>query len=130
MTSFQITLTPSKRAAGRFISRVRRALLKALAEEEKAKGLTQSEISRLLDVDRSVISRELHGQKDITLGRVAELAWALGRKPHFDLEIPVAECRLNVDLNPLNPFTSEWPGAIDEDKKPSTSALRIFEEAA
>src|SRR6266545_2797197 len=35
--------------------------------------------------DRSVINRELRGKKDITLGRVAELAWAMGRIPFFDL---------------------------------------------
>ena len=39
---------------------------------------------------RSVINRELRGKKDITLGRVAELAWALGRTPELVLS-PVAQ---------------------------------------
>jgi hypothetical protein len=85
MSSFQITLTPNKRAAGRFISRVRRAIQKALAEEEKKRGITQSDIARAIGINRSIISREIRGHKDMTLGRVAELAWALGRKPSFDL---------------------------------------------
>jgi len=85
MTSYQITITPSKRAAGRFVSRVRRMIQKALAEEENARGLTQSDIARAIGVNRSVISREIRGHKDLGLSRVAELAWAMGRKPSFSL---------------------------------------------
>jgi predicted XRE-type DNA-binding protein len=65
--------------------RVRRAFQKALAEEARASGLTQSEIARRLGVHRSVINRELRGTKDITLGRVGELAWAMGREISFEL---------------------------------------------
>lgn len=80
MPSFRITLTPSKRAAGRFVNSVRRGLQKALAEEQVRHGLTQADVARTIGVNRSVICRELMGQKDITLGRVGELASAMGRK--------------------------------------------------
>ncbi len=86
MPSFQITLRPSKRAAGRFVNNVRRKLLRALSEESAKRGLTQTDIAREIGVHRSVINRELRGQKDITLGRVAELASAMGRK--VELELP------------------------------------------
>jgi transcriptional regulator with XRE-family HTH domain len=85
MTSFRISLTPSKRVAGRFVSSVRRAIQKALAEEQRDSGLTQSDIARKIGVHRSVINRQIQGREDMTLSRVAELAWALGRKPVFDL---------------------------------------------
>jgi ribosome-binding protein aMBF1 (putative translation factor) len=85
MTSFQIAVSPSRRAAGRYITKVRRAFQKALAEEQKKSGLTQSEIARKIGTHRSVINRELRGQKDISIGRAGELAWAMGRKPIFDL---------------------------------------------
>ena len=85
MPSFQITISPSKRAAGRFVYRVRRALQKALAEEQEKRGLNQSAVARAIGVHRSVINRELRGRKDITLGRVAELAWALGRRAVLEL---------------------------------------------
>lgn len=84
--SFQITLRPNRKAAARFIGDVRRAILKAYAEEQKASGLSQTDIARALDVHRSVINRELRGTKDMTLGRVAELAWACKRKPTLLLE--------------------------------------------
>jgi plasmid maintenance system antidote protein VapI len=64
---------------------VRRAIQKALAEEEARRGLTQSDIARAIGVHRSVINREIRGYKDLTLGRVAELAWAMGRFPAVDL---------------------------------------------
>lgn len=97
MLSLQITISPSQRAAARFVARVRRAIQKALAEEGQKRGLTQSDLARAIGVHRSVISRELHGTQDLTLGRVAELAAALGRKPVFDLvEQPPASQGTNV----------------------------------
>jgi transcriptional regulator with XRE-family HTH domain len=86
MSSFQISISQHRRAAGRFIGAVRRAIQRAFVEENKRTGLTQSEIARRLGVHRSVISRELNGRKDLTLGRVAELAWAMGRNANFSLE--------------------------------------------
>jgi transcriptional regulator with XRE-family HTH domain len=96
MTSLQISISPSKRAAGRFVSRVRRAIQKAMAEENDKRGLTQSDVARALGVHRSVISREINGFADLTLSRAAELAWALGRKPSFDLLEPVAIQNTNL----------------------------------
>lgn len=96
MPSFQITISPSRRAAGRFIGNVRRAIQKALVEEKRKTGLTQSEIARRIGVHRSVINREIRGRADLTLGRVAELAYALGREPFFDLREPDVPVGTNV----------------------------------
>lgn len=98
MTSFQITISPKEKAAGRFVARVRRSIQKALAEEEKKRNLNQSDIARALDVNRSVISREIRGHKDITLSRVAELAWALGRDITFDLPVRLQRDRSNMSV--------------------------------
>ncbi len=89
MPSFQIAISPSKRAAGRLISRVRRSLQRALMEEGERSGVNQSKIAIAIGVHRSVISRELNGRQDITLGRLAELAWAMGRE--IELSLPIAE---------------------------------------
>ncbi|WP_393958862.1 helix-turn-helix domain-containing protein [Methylorubrum sp. POS3] len=99
--SFRITLSPSKRAAGRFIESVRRSLQKALSEEGAKRGLTQADIARTIGVDRSVIHRELRGHKDITLGRVAELAAAMGRKPQLSLpELATPNGNASRDITP------------------------------
>jgi transcriptional regulator with XRE-family HTH domain len=67
---------------------VRRELLKALADEETRgpDAIKQSDIARAIGVNRSVINRELRGHADISVGRIGELAWALGRRPRFELE--------------------------------------------
>lgn len=96
--SFQITISPNRRAAARFVTQVRRAILKAYAEEQEASNLTQTAIARALGVHRSVINRELKGLKDMTLGRVAELAWAMGRIPTF--ELPKATMAAGTNLPP------------------------------
>jgi plasmid maintenance system antidote protein VapI len=113
MPSFQITLSPKRRAATRFIGQVRRQLQRALAEEKADNGVTQSGIARRLDVHRSVISRELRGQKDIGLGRVAEFAWALGLEPHFELKRTASKVGQNVEL----PKSAASPGPLDINRK-------------
>jgi transcriptional regulator with XRE-family HTH domain len=71
----------------------------ALMEEQKKNGITQSDIARELGIHRSVVSKELRGRKDITLGRVAEYAWALGREIEFGLPYPKIE---HGDNKPAN----------------------------
>jgi len=98
MPSFQIALSKTERAGGRFVLAVRRALQRALIEENKKHGITQSDIAREIGVHRSVINRELKGEKDITLGRVGEIARALNR-------------RAVVSLMPIRPMQGGEPAA-------------------
>ena len=100
MTSFQISLSPSRRAAGRFVAGVRRAIQKAYAQEHELSGLTQSDIARAIGVHRSVISRQIRGYEDITLSRVAELAFAMGRKPVLELSEPTTREGSNLPEQP------------------------------
>jgi len=86
VTSYQISHTRTRIAAARFIGKVRREILRSLAEEGRERGLTQSDIAREIGVHRSVINRELRGFKDISVGRVAEVAAAMGRIPIFSLD--------------------------------------------
>ena len=95
MTSFQISIAPTKRAAGRFIAHVRRELVRALAEEGAKRGINQSVLAREIGVHRSVINRELRGYKDMTLGRVAELASVMGCHIRFELEPEQVDARAN-----------------------------------
>ena len=112
MPSFQLTISPSRRVATRFINKVRRSIQKALLEEQRASGLTQSEIARRIGVHRSVINREIRGQKDLTLGRVAELAYALGREPSFELKSPEFPAGTNI-LKDISVKTSGFELNLD-----------------
>lgn len=83
--SFLMRIDPRRQAAAVFISGVRDELMRALLIARRRDGATQSSIAEKLDVHRSVINRELSGQSNLTLRRVAELAWAVGFRPDFRL---------------------------------------------
>ena len=104
MMSFRITISRKDQVAARFVSWVRRAIQKAFAEEAYTRGLTQSDLARAIGVNRSVISREIRGYKDLSLSRVAELAWALGRRPVFTLEEPLVKQGSNQPAQVTTPM--------------------------
>jgi hypothetical protein len=83
--SYRITLSSPERAAGRFIATVRRAIQQALAEENATSGITQAAIAGALNVNRSVIHRQIMGYDNLTLGTVAGIADVLGRQIEFRL---------------------------------------------
>lgn len=128
MTSFQIAISPSRRAAGRFISRVRRSLQRALVEEGELSGINQSRVADAIGVHRSVISRELNGRQDITLGRVAELAWALGREIEFNLVVP--ELRHGSNTAPATAGAVDRTIHVEHASFGSTRPTNIFVQPA
>ena len=81
MTSFQIALKPQRRAAARFVAHVRDVLQKRIVES----GRPQAQIAQAIEIHRSVLNRELRGRRDISLSRIAEIAWALGEEVRFDM---------------------------------------------
>lgn len=122
MTSFQITISPTRRSAARFIASVRRAIQQALVEEYKERGLTQSDIARIIKVHRSVINREIRGDKDLTLGRIGELAHALGRHPSFSL--PKKKLRDGANVTPPPIVTTPIFRASTATKDSGSGAVR------
>lgn len=116
MPSFRTTLTPSKRAAARFVVGVRRAIQKALADEGKRSGLTQTAIANAIGVHRSVINREVRGASDMTLGRVAQLAWAMGLEPHFELLEPKRRDGQNIqtELSRKEPASAKTSDDVND----------------
>lgn len=81
--SFQIGITPNRRASTRFIGKVRRALIQLLADNN---DVSRTQIADAIGVHRSVITRQLNGHADMNVGRIAEIAWALGYRPVIDFE--------------------------------------------
>lgn len=81
--SFQIAIEPNRRAATRFVGKVRRGLQKLFVDNPE---ITRSQVADAIDVHRSVITRQLNGGSDISLARVAEIAWAVGYRPSIKFE--------------------------------------------
>lgn len=97
MRSFRLSITPKRRAAVRFVGQVRRSLQKALADNPE---INQAGIARALEVDRSVITKQLRGERDISLSRVGELAWAMGVEAQLLLHQKSAKAGDNHDAIP------------------------------
>jgi len=123
MQSYQISLTSPKRAAGRFIALVRREIQKALAEEHVARGTTQASIASALEVNRSVIHRQIMGFENMTLGTVGEIADVLGRQITFSLvkaDIGGGNHPIIPPPSEVIPTVPEVPAAIDVYDNPSS----------
>jgi transcriptional regulator with XRE-family HTH domain len=124
MTSFQITIDPHTRAAGRFIGNVRRGLQKAYAEAKKNNGLKQTDIARALGVHRSVVNRELTGLKDMTLGRVAELAFLMGKKAVINFHEITPSVGQNIEISSSREVRTDYSLA-DHSEEQDDSELQF-----
>ncbi|MGJ3263754.1 MAG: helix-turn-helix transcriptional regulator [Salinarimonas sp.] len=107
MTSFRLPLHPRKRAGSRFFGRVVEELQRVLADERKARGLTQQQVATLLEVNRSVVNRRVLGRDNLTVRTLAETAWALGYEPHLEFRKAGSAPGANVNAQP--PKTSTAP---------------------
>lgn len=88
--SYELKIDPKKRAASRFIGKVRKALILAALDEKEASGVNQQKLAVALGVNRSVINRMLKAESNLTLRSVGELAWALGYEPEITMKRKVA----------------------------------------
>lgn len=129
MASFQITLTPSRRAAARFVANVHRAINETFVAR-RAVGLRQSHIPKALGVHRSVINRELRGAKDMTLSRVGELAWAMGKEAVITFEEPRAAPYANRPLIQGPTFTVERKATASQVAMPQRGTNTYVARAA
>jgi transcriptional regulator with XRE-family HTH domain len=111
--SFLLKLDPRQRKAGRFIGRVRDEIIKAFFDEKKARGLTQEQVARALEINRSQINRILKGDENLTLRTVADLAWALDREIVFHFEkAKVAHGQNHFDEPSIQTLSStNWPSS-------------------
>lgn len=97
--SYELKIDPKKRAASRFIGKVRKALIMAALDEKAATGVNQQKLAAALGVNRSVINRMLKGESNLTLRSVGELAWALGYEPEITMKrksLPVSATNQSV----------------------------------
>lgn len=83
MISYIFDIGERARKVGRFAASVREGLQYALFTEKGRRKLTQQQIASMIGVNRSVINRQVMGTENLTIRRVAELAWAIG----WDVEL-------------------------------------------
>ena len=83
--SYELKIDPKKRAGSRFIGKVRKELALAVLEEKALTGVNQQKLAVALGVHRSVISRMLKGEANLTLRSLGEMGWALGWDVNFTM---------------------------------------------
>jgi hypothetical protein len=83
--SFQMRLKSHRLAGALFVTEVRDTLLAMLMNKKKGEKLKQADIARILEIDRSVVNRQLTGKADLSLMRVGELADIMGCIAEFKL---------------------------------------------
>jgi transcriptional regulator with XRE-family HTH domain len=79
-TLFVLDIDPITREGLRAVGDLRADLQEAFYLEKKNNGLTQQDVARRLNVNRSVVHRQLTGEENITVRKAAELAKAMGWK--------------------------------------------------
>lgn len=124
--SFELKIDPKRRAAGRFIGTVRKALINAAINEKQARGLSQQKVADCLGVNRSVVNRMLRGDMNLTLRSVAELAWAMGWKPQFSMEKVTVASERNV-ADELPPYATT---RVLNQSASTTSPPRVYNASA
>ena len=85
MTSSDIKLDKRRRTYVRMVGDILHALNQALVEEHEKRGLTRAGIARILEKDKSFVTRKLSGISNMTLETLADLAYALDRPVRINL---------------------------------------------
>lgn len=101
--SFSIKITPKDRATGRFMSRVHRALIKAINKSKEENKMTQVQIADALGVDKSVVTRILNGEGNLTLKTIGDISWVMGLQPEFSFQPIVGAADLMANHHAIKP---------------------------
>lgn len=95
MTSFQFDIGNRARTAGRLLGKVRSELLRALAEQKAEAPFSQQELAQKLELQRSLVNKQLAGEANLTLRALADFAWAMDLEINFELKKQVREAGQN-----------------------------------
>jgi hypothetical protein len=88
MNSFVFDIGERSRRVSRVLGKLRSDLQTALVTEKKIRKITQQEIAKSLNVNRSVVNRQLIGKENLTVKSAVELAWAMGWETKIEIYKP------------------------------------------
>lgn len=111
-------LNPQQRSSARNMSDLNRSFIGEIYRVAKYQGITQAEIARRLDVNKSTINRILAGKGNPTFRTVADICAVIGVRP----ELNFAEtARNHLSANDFVPLNSGGKGLS------STTTLKVAE---
>lgn len=127
MKSSSLRLDKRRRTFVRLIGEIRHALNRALEEESQSRGLTRAAIARILNTNKSFVTRKFNGTSNMTLETLADLAYALDRPIKVELPSRAQNNRSNyfVGGDETRPSTNKAPPI-----NPQGESIRVIENAA
>jgi hypothetical protein len=96
MTFFDLGVSEKDAHAVDYMADTNRLLIKLFLDENKTRKLTKAKMAGALGVDKSVITKMLKGNANLTERKVGELLWALGYRLE---QTPVRICDGNEDID-------------------------------
>ena len=125
MTVFEFDFNEVELSGAEHIVNVNREIVAAFVNRCKNDGITKAKIAERMGVDRSVVTRMLRGNSNLTLRTIGELCAALDMKPNFKIteypEVPnggdvlARENAYSSSIhNPITAFTSSAPSRFQE----------------
>jgi transcriptional regulator with XRE-family HTH domain len=88
MNSFVFDIGERSRRVSRVLGKLRSDLQEAFVYEKKVRKITQQKIAENLNVNRSVVNRQLIGKENLTVKSAVELAWAMGWEAKIEIFKP------------------------------------------
>jgi transcriptional regulator with XRE-family HTH domain len=127
MKSSSLHLDKRRRAFVRLLGEIQHALLEALDEEHRNRGLTRADIAKLIGRNKSFVTRKLNGDSNMTLQTLADLAFALNRPVKVKLSSRAVAAGSNRIAPPA---TSHSPPQPDSNASSTTRSDGISAMAA
>jgi transcriptional regulator with XRE-family HTH domain len=112
MKSSNLHISPRRRIFTRFLGIIQHAILEALDEEHKNRGLTRAEMARILGTNKGFITKKLNGTSNMTIETIADLAFALDRDPDFSLTPRSAAAGANRASATVQAATTPTPSVV------------------
>lgn len=94
--SFEFEIDPKEAASAEFMTNVHRILLREMTKAAKQNKVSRTDIARILNVDKSAITRAMNGKSNLTIRSISDLLWAIGAVPEFDAHQPQDEVGCNA----------------------------------
>ena len=109
MSYFEFDPDPKGMAGAGAVDRVNKALLLAVSKRMQSHRMTKTDIAKRLGVDKSVVSRWLRGNQNMTPRTFGEILWALD----FDFKIALEDLMETgdntVSVHSENPKSQSMP---------------------
>ena len=127
MTSSNLYVDERRRTYVRLIGEIHHALGMALHEEYEQRGLTKAEIARILNKQKSEITRLFEGTRNMTLETFSDIAYALNRPVNISLPSRTNVPNTNHQQNQIQATTSPQAQATMSPQAQATTSPQPME---